>query len=157
MSYQANFPIVRPLLSVLGKQDCSQVQLFYGGHATTTTTSTTTPFDPRVAGCLDDRQQHCWGHPFVSPPCLSYFVSPPCYHVPCWLASPDLAWPGPSFLSWPAGDAVLFWSVTPDLVLDPHALHGACPVIKGEKWSAAKWIRDKPTSFSKFRKTSKKA
>ncbi|GFH31359.1 Fe2OG dioxygenase domain-containing protein, partial [Haematococcus lacustris] len=35
------------------------------------------------------------------------------------------------------GDAVLFWSATPSLELDPRALHGACPVIKGEKWSMA--------------------
>jgi hypothetical protein len=27
------------------------------------------------------------------------------------------------------------------------ALHGSCPVIKGEKWVATKWIRDKPVSF----------
>jgi hypothetical protein len=26
------------------------------------------------------------------------------------------------------------------------ALHGSCPVIKGEKWVATKWIRDKPVS-----------
>lgn len=38
------------------------------------------------------------------------------------------------------GDAVLFWSANPDLTLDDHALHGACPVVKGEKWSIAKWI-----------------
>lgn len=32
------------------------------------------------------------------------------------------------------GDAVLFWSVTPNQEIDPRALHGGCPVIKGEKW-----------------------
>mmetsp|Transcript_13032 Transcript_13032/g.37880 ORF Transcript_13032/g.37880 Transcript_13032/m.37880 type:complete len:289 (+) Transcript_13032:762-1628(+) len=42
------------------------------------------------------------------------------------------------------GDAVLFWSTRPDLSLDDHALHGACPVKKGEKWSMAKWIHEKP-------------
>lgn len=47
------------------------------------------------------------------------------------------------------GDAVLFWSVTPDLGLDHRALHGACPVTKGTKWSMAKWIRDKPVRPSK--------
>lgn len=42
------------------------------------------------------------------------------------------------------GDAVLFWSVLPDGVsLDPHALHGSCPVVKGDKWVAVKWIRNK--------------
>eukprot|EP00798_Chlamydomonas_sp_ICE-L_P005318 gene5318-18564_t len=40
------------------------------------------------------------------------------------------------------GDAVLFWSANPDLSLDDHSLHGACPVVKGEKWSAAKWLRE---------------
>lgn len=42
------------------------------------------------------------------------------------------------------GDAVLFWSTKPDLQLDDHALHGACPVVKGVKWSIAKWIHEKP-------------
>lgn len=42
------------------------------------------------------------------------------------------------------GDAVLFWSVLPDgVTLDPHALHGSCPVVKGDKWVAVKWIRNK--------------
>ena len=39
------------------------------------------------------------------------------------------------------GDAVLFWSLTEDYVLDPGSLHGACPVVKGEKWTAVKWMR----------------
>lgn len=38
------------------------------------------------------------------------------------------------------GDAVLFWSIKPDGRFDPKSLHGSCPVIKGEKWSATKWI-----------------
>lgn len=44
-----------------------------------------------------------------------------------------------------AGDAVLFFSLHPDLTVDPRALHGACPV-KGnlEKWVATKWLHDKP-------------
>uniref|UniRef100_A0A453LW12 Prolyl 4-hydroxylase alpha subunit Fe(2+) 2OG dioxygenase domain-containing protein n=1 Tax=Aegilops tauschii subsp. strangulata TaxID=200361 RepID=A0A453LW12_AEGTS len=28
-------------------------------------------------------------------------------------------------------------------VLLQTSLHGSCPVIKGEKWVATKWIRDK--------------
>lgn len=32
-----------------------------------------------------------------------------------------------------AGDAILFWSLNHDLSVNPRALHGACPVIKGEK------------------------
>lgn len=42
------------------------------------------------------------------------------------------------------GDAVLFWSVKPWLEIDPHALHGGCPVIAGTKWVATKWLRNKP-------------
>jgi prolyl 4-hydroxylase len=39
------------------------------------------------------------------------------------------------------GDAVLFWSLTSDYKLDKGSLHGACPVLRGEKWTAVKWIR----------------
>ncbi|KAI7738355.1 hypothetical protein M8C21_008418 [Ambrosia artemisiifolia] len=39
------------------------------------------------------------------------------------------------------GDALLFWSMTPDATTDPSSLHGGCPVIKGDKWSSTKWIR----------------
>eukprot|EP00238_Polyblepharides_amylifera_P009017 CAMPEP_0196584050 /NCGR_PEP_ID=MMETSP1081-20130531/45581_1 /TAXON_ID=36882 /ORGANISM="Pyramimonas amylifera, Strain CCMP720" /LENGTH=429 /DNA_ID=CAMNT_0041905127 /DNA_START=247 /DNA_END=1536 /DNA_ORIENTATION=- len=42
------------------------------------------------------------------------------------------------------GDAVLFWDLHEDGKPDPHSLHGACPVIKGVKWSAPKWIRMGP-------------
>ncbi|KAG2696551.1 hypothetical protein I3843_07G061800 [Carya illinoinensis] len=38
------------------------------------------------------------------------------------------------------GDALLFWSMKPDATLDPSSLHGGCPVIKGNKWSATKWL-----------------
>mmetsp|Transcript_23903 Transcript_23903/g.32870 ORF Transcript_23903/g.32870 Transcript_23903/m.32870 type:complete len:368 (+) Transcript_23903:289-1392(+) len=38
------------------------------------------------------------------------------------------------------GDLVLFWDTLPDGKADPHAMHQACPVVKGEKWSAPKWI-----------------
>jgi hypothetical protein len=31
---------------------------------------------------------------------------------------------------------------------EQHALHGGCPVSKGTKWVATKWIRDK--SFGAF-------
>lgn len=39
------------------------------------------------------------------------------------------------------GDALLFWSMKPDASPDPSSLHGGCPVIKGNKWSATKWMR----------------
>eukprot|EP00884_Botryococcus_braunii_P007218 jgi/Botrbrau1/16498/Bobra.0142s0092.1 len=39
------------------------------------------------------------------------------------------------------GDAILFYSLRPDGQLDPTSLHGGCPVVAGEKWSATKWMR----------------
>eukprot|EP00245_Coleochaete_scutata_P012934 TRINITY_DN5118_c0_g1_i1.p1 TRINITY_DN5118_c0_g1~~TRINITY_DN5118_c0_g1_i1.p1 ORF type:complete len:273 (+),score=58.17 TRINITY_DN5118_c0_g1_i1:96-914(+) len=42
------------------------------------------------------------------------------------------------------GDALLFWSLTPEAKLDPKALHGGCPVIIGSKWSSTKWMRVHP-------------
>lgn len=38
------------------------------------------------------------------------------------------------------GDALLFFSLHPDATTDQSSLHGGCPVIEGEKWSATKWI-----------------
>ncbi|KAK6928262.1 ShKT domain [Dillenia turbinata] len=38
------------------------------------------------------------------------------------------------------GDALLFFSLHPDATTDELSLHGSCPVIEGEKWSATKWI-----------------
>ncbi|KAH8939417.1 hypothetical protein BDL97_15G036000 [Sphagnum fallax] len=38
------------------------------------------------------------------------------------------------------GDALLFWSMKPDATLDTTSLHGGCPVVKGNKWSATKWL-----------------
>ncbi|KAB1211624.1 Prolyl 4-hydroxylase subunit alpha-1 [Morella rubra] len=38
------------------------------------------------------------------------------------------------------GDALLFFSLHPDATTDANSLHGSCPVIEGEKWSATKWI-----------------
>ncbi|XP_056161155.1 probable prolyl 4-hydroxylase 9 isoform X2 [Syzygium oleosum] len=40
------------------------------------------------------------------------------------------------------GDGLLFYSLLPNGTIDPTSLHGSCPVIKGEKWVATKWIRD---------------
>lgn len=37
------------------------------------------------------------------------------------------------------GDAVVFWSLTTAGMLNKGALHGGCPVIKGEKVCATKW------------------
>ncbi|KAJ0042993.1 hypothetical protein Pint_19351 [Pistacia integerrima] len=48
------------------------------------------------------------------------------------------------------GDALLFFSLHPDATTDPSSLHGSCPVIEGEKWSATKWIHVR--SFDKVEK-----
>lgn len=40
------------------------------------------------------------------------------------------------------GDGLLFYSLFPNGTIDRTSLHGSCPVIKGEKWVATKWIRD---------------
>ncbi|ESW15090.1 hypothetical protein PHAVU_007G043100 [Phaseolus vulgaris] len=41
------------------------------------------------------------------------------------------------------GDGLLFYSLLPNGNIDKTSLHGSCPVIKGEKWVATKWIDDK--------------
>ncbi|GJN22976.1 hypothetical protein PR202_gb10587 [Eleusine coracana subsp. coracana] len=38
------------------------------------------------------------------------------------------------------GDALLFFGLHLNATTDPSSLHGSCPVIEGEKWSATKWI-----------------
>lgn len=39
------------------------------------------------------------------------------------------------------GMALLFWSLKPDSkTKDMRSLHGGCPVIRGDKWSATKWV-----------------
>uniref|UniRef100_A0A7C8YLS8 procollagen-proline 4-dioxygenase n=3 Tax=Opuntia streptacantha TaxID=393608 RepID=A0A7C8YLS8_OPUST len=47
------------------------------------------------------------------------------------------------------GDALLFFSLHPDATTDPLSLHGSCPVIEGEKWSATKWIHVRSFEKSK--------
>jgi prolyl 4-hydroxylase len=37
------------------------------------------------------------------------------------------------------GNAVVFWSLTTAGELNHGSLHGSCPVLKGEKFSATKW------------------
>ncbi|KAH7848092.1 hypothetical protein Vadar_033741 [Vaccinium darrowii] len=50
------------------------------------------------------------------------------------------------------GDALLFFSLHPNATTDPLSLHGSCPVIEGEKWSATKWIH-----VRSFEKAARKA
>ena len=40
-----------------------------------------------------------------------------------------------------AGSLLIFYSMLPDLNIDELAWHGACPVIKGEKIAAQRWIK----------------
>lgn len=43
------------------------------------------------------------------------------------------------------GDALLFWSLKPDSKTeDPLSMHTGCPVLKGVKWTATKWIHARP-------------
>jgi len=39
------------------------------------------------------------------------------------------------------GDAVLFYTVKEDGTVDSRSMHAGCAVVKGEKWTATKWIR----------------
>ncbi|KAG8368463.1 hypothetical protein BUALT_Bualt15G0048000 [Buddleja alternifolia] len=40
------------------------------------------------------------------------------------------------------GDGLLFYSLFPNGTIDKTSLHGSCPVVKGKKWVATKWIRN---------------
>jgi prolyl 4-hydroxylase len=42
------------------------------------------------------------------------------------------------------GKVIIFYSMTPDGVLDPFSLHGAAPVKEGLKWAANKWVWNLP-------------
>ena len=42
------------------------------------------------------------------------------------------------------GAAVLFYTVEPSGELDPLALHGGCPVLRGTKYISQQWIREHP-------------
>ncbi|GFH10558.1 Fe2OG dioxygenase domain-containing protein, partial [Haematococcus lacustris] len=42
------------------------------------------------------------------------------------------------------GDALMFYSLKPDGSNDQASLHGSCPTLKGDKWSATKWIHVGP-------------
>lgn len=41
------------------------------------------------------------------------------------------------------GTALLFWNRMPDGTLDPDVLHSSAPVIRGQKWSISRWIRER--------------
>ncbi|GLJ31177.1 hypothetical protein SUGI_0624750 [Cryptomeria japonica] len=48
------------------------------------------------------------------------------------------------------GDALLFFSLLPNGTADDNSLHGSCPVMEGEKWSATKWIHVRAYDFIKM-------
>ncbi|EEF52784.1 probable prolyl 4-hydroxylase 3 [Ricinus communis] len=60
-------------------------------------------------------------------------------NVPSWNELSECARQGLSVKP-KMGNALLFWSTRPDATLDPASLHGSCPVIRGNKWSATKWM-----------------
>ena len=47
------------------------------------------------------------------------------------------------------GDALLFWSTSLEGWEDDKSLHGGCPVTRGEKWTATKWMRAGPLGGKK--------
>lgn len=44
------------------------------------------------------------------------------------------------------GDIIVFYDTLPDGTIDKHTLHGSCPVVRGTKWSMAKWLHGRPIS-----------
>ncbi|XRB16001.1 prolyl 4-hydroxylase [Pseudoscourfieldia marina] len=42
------------------------------------------------------------------------------------------------------GDMLLFWSLDFEAKIDTYSMHAGCPVLKGTKWTATKWIHQKP-------------
>jgi prolyl 4-hydroxylase len=55
------------------------------------------------------------------------------------------------------GDALLFFSLLPDGTRDPTSMHGSCPVLKGLKYSATRWMRAHPHEGGPRRKSPGKA
>ena len=44
----------------------------------------------------------------------------------------------------------MFYNVGADGDLDETSLHGSCPVVKGQKWAANKWLHSMPTMLSEY-------
>jgi len=49
-----------------------------------------------------------------------------------------------------AGDAVLFYGLTPDNREDGNSVHASCPVISGTKWSATIWMHVNPFRLATY-------
>jgi len=46
------------------------------------------------------------------------------------------------------GDALLFWDMLPNgQQVDRRALHASCPTLKGTKWTATKWLHNRPYGY----------
>ena len=45
------------------------------------------------------------------------------------------------------GDGLLFFSITPEGEIDQKSMHAGCPVVKGHKWTATKWIHARPFHY----------
>jgi prolyl 4-hydroxylase len=46
-----------------------------------------------------------------------------------------------------SGKVIIFYNMHLDGTVDPMSLHGACPVQKGVKWAANKWIWNEPMEY----------
>ena len=55
-------------------------------------------------------------------------------------SSGDCEIPGALKVTPVKGEAIIFYSLTSDGMIDQYSLHGGCPVLEGTKWSANKWI-----------------
>lgn len=45
------------------------------------------------------------------------------------------------------GKVIIFYNMMFDGTTDPNSLHGACPVKKGVKWAANKWVWNEPMEY----------
>ena len=46
------------------------------------------------------------------------------------------------------GKVIIFYNMLPDGNMDEYSLHAACPVKKGIKWAANKWVWNLPTPYA---------
>lgn len=63
--------------------------------------------------------------PYQSPECFPYIIG-----------MQKMCKYGYAFL---AGDALLFYNLSPDSSQDTASMHTGCPVLQGVKWTATKW------------------
>ncbi|KAL6752059.1 hypothetical protein V8C86DRAFT_2764411 [Haematococcus lacustris] len=52
------------------------------------------------------------------------------------------------------GDALMFYDLKPDYqTTDSNSMHTGCPVVKGVKWNAVKWLHGKPFRGNEYEET----